>query len=96
MPINLTPWFILWAIATTAVVVLFVWRVMVAKEESAGIHVAPENEAQMVEVGQEAKLANKLDAIDRWGKVLTAVSAVLVLVMGVAWAYNGLFPPPMK
>lgn len=96
MPINLTPWFVLWAIATTAVVVLFVWRVMVAKEEPAGIHVAPENDEQMVEVGQEAKLAHKLDAIDRWGKVLTAVSAVLVLVMGAAWLYNGLFAASMK
>jgi len=96
MPINLTPWFILWAIATTAVVALFVARVMVAKEEPAGLHVAPENDAQMEEVTQEAKLAQKLNVIDRWGKLLTAVSAVLVLFLGAAWLYNGFFTAGLK
>lgn len=89
MPINLTPWIILWAMATTGVLVLFVWRVMVAKDETPGIHVAVTDQ-QMPEVDKEVKLAHKLDVIDRWGKVLTVVSAVLVLVMGGAWFYNGL------
>lgn len=89
MPINLMPGIVLWALVTTVVLVLFVWRVMVTKGEPRVLHVAPENEEQMVEVREEVKLARKLDVIDRWGKVLTIVSAVLVLAVGAAWVYNG-------
>ncbi len=88
MPIDLMPWLILWALITTAVLILALWRVVVARREVelGGLHVASANAAIPV---IEEKIAKTLVRIDRWGKTLTAVSALLVLAIGIAWLYNG-------
>ena len=88
MPIDLMPWLILWAFVTTAVLILALWRLVVARKEEqlGGLHVASANEAVPA---LEEQIAKTLVRIDRWGKTLTVVSALLVLTIGAAWLYNG-------
>ena len=88
MATDLIPWLILWAVITTAVLVLAVWRLMVARVEKqvAGIHIAAGEEA-IPEV--QTKVATKLARIDFWGQMLTVISAVLVLAIGAIWLYRG-------
>ena len=87
-PINLEPWLILWAIVTTVVLILAIWRVVVAKhdEEVAGIHIV-EGEEKVPEL--QTQMARKLARIDLWGKALTVISAILIAGIGAAWLYNG-------
>ena len=88
MAIDLMPWVILWALVTTGVLVLALWRLVVARREEAlgGLHVAAAD-ASIPEL--EAKIARTLVRIDFWGKTLTVISAALILAIGVAWLYNG-------
>ena len=87
MSIDLMPWLILWAVITSGVLLLALWRLMVVRrEEQLGMHVT-EPDAGIV--GLEERLATRLCRIDRWGKILTVVSAILVLAIGAAWLYNG-------
>ena len=88
MPIDLMPWMILWALVTTAVLILALYRVLVARKEEqlGGLHVASAN-AAIPEL--EEQIAKTLGRIDRWGKTLTVISALLVLAIGATWLYNG-------
>ena len=86
MPIEMTPWFLLWAAVTVGALALFVRRVLVAEQEPGALHVVEsEKEGQ-----KEIKIANRLARIDFWGKTLTVASAVLVLVMSWVSLHNTL------
>ena len=85
MTIDLMPWMIGWAVVTTGVVALFVWRVLVANQEPGALHVVESEQEQE----QETRLATKLARIDLWGKTLTVVSALLILAIGLVWVYSG-------
>jgi len=87
MTIDLMPYLILWAIVTTAVVILALWRLVLGLHEMGGIHIASGGER---ELQQEAELSRREARIELWGKTLTVVSATLILGIGVAWVYNGL------
>ena len=84
--INLTPWLIGWAIVAVIVGGLALYRRSIALKEDDSIHVA-EFEADMV--GQQTAIADKLQVVDRWGKILTGVAAVYALVLLAAYMYNG-------
>lgn len=88
MPIDLTPWLVLWAFVTTGVLVLALWRTVVARREAdlGGLHVAA-NDERIPEL--ETRIASTLARIDLWGKTLTVISVVLVLAIGSVWLYNG-------
>ena len=82
---RVMPWMILWAVSTTGVLVLFIWRVMVARHERAGIFIVHGEEPDLEE---QEKVTKALDRIDRWGKSLTVISVVLLLVVGSLWAMD--------
>jgi hypothetical protein len=69
----------IWAVLTAAVLVLAIYRKVVATDEDDLIHVA-DAEAELI--GKQQVVAAKLDVIDRWGKALT----VFVLIYGLALA----------
>jgi hypothetical protein len=85
MRMNVTFWFVPWAVVTTAVLVLLVWRLVTAERETIGI--APDKPSV---TEQEVKLTAKLARIDFWGKALTGVSVALLLMMGATSLYNTL------
>ena len=86
MPIDLMPWLILWAIVTTVVVILAVWRVVGGLHDIGSIHLGRTGDK---ETERETRFSRKLDRVERWGQVLTVLSAILIAGIGVAWLYNG-------
>jgi hypothetical protein len=82
---NLMPFVVSWAVLATAVVVLIVYRRMVAAKEDDYIHV--EGDPDRV-VHEQEVVAHKLDVIDKWGKVLTAIAVVYGLAISGLFMYN--------
>jgi len=62
--------------------VLIVWRKMVANNEDDTLHVLQGSVAQQVTVAQ------KLEVIDKWGKILTVITLVFGLILGAAYVYQ--------
>ena len=83
MHFNETFWLIPWAVVTTAVLLLLVWRLVAADHDT--IRLAPEDPKALAE---EVALTRKLARLDRWGKVLTVISVVLMLMMGGISVYH--------
>lgn len=85
MHINLLPFTILWMILALVVVGLLAYRRWVSRNEDDTLHVM-ESESGMV--SQQAAMAEKLEFIDKWGKVLTVVALVYGLLVGCAYLYQ--------
>ena len=79
MPINLTPYVAIWSLVALAVIVLLAMRKAVASKEDSALHVMHATTSDQVGVAQ------KLDQIDRWGKVLTVVAVVSGLALAGAY-----------
>ncbi len=82
MPANLIPFIVLWVLLAVSVAVMVVWRKVIANQEDDSIHVLQGSVAQQVDV------ANKLEVIDKWGKILTAVTVIFGLILGAVWIYE--------
>ena len=82
MNINLIPYVAVWSVIAIAVLVLFVLRKAVASKEDDQLHVLHG------EVAQQATVAGKLDAIDKWGKLLTVVAVVFGLAIAAVYVYS--------
>jgi hypothetical protein len=67
-----------------AVLVLAVMRKIAAKDESEVIH--PEDKAFE---DRQAAIAARLETIDRWGKIVTAITVVFGLCLCALYLYNG-------
>jgi hypothetical protein len=69
----------LWALLAASVIALIVWRKMVASHEDDQLHVM-----QTAAATQQAEVAHKLEVIDKWGKIVTAVTVAYgVLIAGL-------------
>ena len=94
MELYLTPFVGAWLVLATAVVVLGLTRKVIAYRENDTLHV---HEGDSALIAQQQSFANKLDVIDRWGKILTAVAVVSGIVMAIwflyqAWVDGGKIP----
>lgn len=83
MNLDLRPFFVLWIVLATVVIALIVRRKMVASHEDDSLHVM-----QSGAIAQQVALANKLDQIDKWGKILTVIAVVFGLLVGAAYVYQ--------
>lgn len=81
---KLMPYAILWAVMALFVLGLAIYRRMIAQNEDDLLHVR-DDEAQLV--AQQGAVANKLSAVDRWGKILTAVTFAYGVVLAVVYVY---------
>ena len=81
MNINFVPLFVVWGILALVVLGLFIWRKNVASNEDDSLHVMSGGSAQ------QTMLAQKLDMIDKWGKILTVITVVLGLAIASAYVY---------
>ena len=79
---NLMPFVFVWTLFAASVLVLIVWRKAVARNEDDSLHMVQGAVAKQVSVAQ------KLELIDKWGKILTAVTVVSGLVLGAAYIYQ--------
>jgi len=77
MNINFLPFLIGWVILDLVVVVLYFKHRALARQEDAGLNVlASANAAQ-----HHMALEQKLEGVDKWGKLLTILSLVYGLVL---------------
>ena len=80
---ELTTWMIGWALVTTIVVVLAYYRLTLGLHEILGVHFGKgEAEFYREQLGKERRF-NKVDLA---GIALTALSALMMLVIIVLWA----------
>ena len=80
------PLVVLWCLMAVAVLVLAAMRKMAAKDESDVLH--PDDEAF---AARQAAIAARLEKIDTWGKIVTAVTVVFGLCLCAVYLYNGWF-----
>jgi hypothetical protein len=73
----------LWALLAASVIVMIVWRKTVSRNEDDQLHVL-HTEA----VPQQAAVAQKLEMIDKWGKIVTAVTIAFGVVIAGLFIYQ--------
>jgi hypothetical protein len=83
---NLMPLVILWMVLALAVLALLVWRKAVARNEDDNLHVLDGAAAQTSSV--QAAVAEKLELIDKWGKIVTIVTVVYGVALGGLYVYQ--------
>jgi hypothetical protein len=82
MNFNLLPLLIAWIALALAVLALFLWRQAVARNEDDTLHVMHGT------LTEQTSVAQKLDVIDKWGKILTVVAAVFGLLIAAAYIWG--------
>lgn len=73
----------LWALLAVSVIVLVVWRKTVAREEDDQVHML-HTEA----VPHQVLVAHKLEVIDKWGKVVTALTIAYGVIIAALFIYQ--------
>ena len=68
MNFDYVPLFVAWGILALVVLGLFIWRKAVASNEDDTLHV------MHGALTQQTAIAQKLDMIDKWGKILTIIT----------------------
>jgi uncharacterized membrane protein len=84
MHVNLTPFLAIWSLIALAVLVLLAMRKAVASKEDDTLHVMHGT------VAEQTQVATRLDAIDKWGKILTVVAVVFGLALAAAYIYDSI------
>lgn len=76
----------IWIVLGVATLMLAVYRlVLTAHQEQDVVHLA---DGEQGEIAKQAQLAKRLNAIDRWGKAMTVVVAVVGLGIATAYLYQ--------
>ena len=83
MHIDFTPFAILWAVLALIVLALAGYRHMISMKEDETLHIG-----DIAQNTRQVEVAHKLEVIDKWGKLLTIVSAVYGLLLAVAYTYQ--------
>lgn len=78
---SFLPLFVVLSVLALAVLALFMWRQMIARSEDDSIHVLHGT------LTQQTSIAQKLDVIDKWGKILTVVTVVFALLLAAGYIY---------
>jgi len=84
---NLMPLTVIWAILAAVIVILLIYRARLARQEDESLHVLDSDASK---VSQQMTIAQKLEVVDRWGKILTVLAvlyglALLGLFLWDAW-----------
>jgi len=82
---NLIPYVAVWAVLALVVIVLIVYRSKIAGQEDEGLHVL---DSDVAKVPAQLAIAKKLEAIDRWGKLLTVIAILYGLALGGLYLYS--------
>lgn len=83
MNVNLMPYFAVWVVLAVIVIVMIVWRKAISSHEDDSLHVLDGGA-----ISSQANLNHKLDVIDKWGKILTAITVVFGLILGAIYMYQ--------
>ena len=83
MNIDFAVFVALWVLLAAAVLALIAYRKVVSHEEEEAVHLY-----NIVEINHQAAISRKLEAIDKWGKLLTVVAFVYGLAVAAAYFYH--------
>jgi hypothetical protein len=83
MNINFIPLIVVWGAMALSVLALIVWRKSVASEEDDQVHLL-----NTAAVPHQAEVAHKLDVIDKWGKIVTAVTVAFGVALAALFLYQ--------
>lgn len=83
MNVNLMPYFVFWVVLAVVVIVMIAWRKAISSHEDDSLHVLDGGA-----ISSQATLNHKLDVIDKWGKILTAITVVYGLILGAIFMYH--------
>ena len=83
MKIEFTPLVAIWAFLVLVVLLLAGYRKIISANEDETLHLRnPTESMHQVGVGQ------RLDVIDKWGKLFTVIAAAYGLVLAIAYTYQ--------
>lgn len=82
---TLIPHIIIWAVLTTLVIFLAVYRKRVNSTVDETLHVL---DAEASVVPTQAAVAKKLGTIDLWGKTLTVIAFLYLLAIAGVYIYS--------
>jgi hypothetical protein len=83
--INLTRAVVIWVILAIGTLGLALYRKLISAGEEQLIHLGPGEERQ---IPTQVALADKLKAVDRWGKILTVITVFIGLLMAAVYLYQ--------
>lgn len=83
MHLNFIPFLALWIVLALAVIAMIAWRKVVSRQEDETLHVM-----DVGAVTHQVDVAHKLDVIDKWGKILTAITVIYGLLLGALYLYQ--------
>ena len=73
-----------WVLLGIVVIALAIYRKMLARREDVYLHVL---DSEVAAVGQQSTIASKIEAIEKWGKALTAVELLYGLALAAIYIY---------
>ena len=83
---SFIPFIVLWCLLAFTVLALFVWRKIVASKEDDNLHVL--DGASAVKSSEQLVVAQKLDLIDKWGKIVTIIVVVYGVILAGAYVWQ--------
>jgi hypothetical protein len=88
---NFVLFVISWMLLAATVLTLLIWRKVVSSKEDDNLHVV--GGASVEKGARQVSVAQKLDFIDRWGKIATVVTVVYGVILGglymwMSWVQN--------
>jgi hypothetical protein len=81
---SFVPFIAFWVVLASALGALLVYRHSVARQEDDSLHLSQPG-ADFQQVG----VAHKLEQIDKWGKILTAIVVLYGVILGGVFLYQG-------
>jgi cyanate permease len=84
---NFVPYLVSWALLAVTVLALFIWRKAVAIGEDDNLHVT--GGASVEKNAAQSAVAQRLELIDRWGKIATVVTVIYGLILGGIYMWMG-------
>jgi hypothetical protein len=82
---NIVPLLVLWVLLALTVLTLFIWRKSVSSKEDDNLHVL--DGASVEKSAEQVQVAQKLDLIDKWGKIATVVTLIYGVILGGFYMY---------
>ncbi len=75
---NLMPLILTWAVLAIAILILLLYRGRLSRQEAESLHVLASDDT---EISQKLTVAQKLERVERWAKILTVIAVVYGLVL---------------
>jgi hypothetical protein len=85
MTFNLTPFILAWVGMAVGVLGLVAYRYFLSHQGDPYLHVSPE---EMSAVKEQAVVGRRLVSVDRWSKILTAVTVIFGFVLAGLFLYS--------